>query len=190
MKSHHFNHNFNLVWFLCVCVFVCVLHSFIILLSFLSSLHNSQYTFLLYVVLHDIFILLFSFEPIARLHSRPNDSMLVLSFIWAQLPAALLPEDNGQQPSEAAVTRSDSQWRAEAQTSDGKGKSSSVHHGQNFNLQKVFICIPRGGKESAVHQRGLSVKSWQEAAPKHNLKYMFLTVHLQRRQTCPSRYNS
>lgn len=59
------------------------------------------------------YILLFPFEPIESLHSRPNGSVSVLSSVEAQLPAALLPEDNGQPPSEAAVTESDSKWRAQ-----------------------------------------------------------------------------
>lgn len=60
----------------------------------------------------------------------------------------------------------------EAQTSDGKGKSSSMQHGQNFNLQRAFIWIPGGEKQRAEHQGGLLIWSWQDAAPKNNLKYM------------------
>lgn len=43
-----------------------------------------------------------------------------------------------------------------AQASDGKGKSSSMQHGQKFNLQKAFTRLPGGGgTQHAEHQGGL-----------------------------------
>lgn len=59
--------------------------------------------------------------------------------------------------------------RREAQTSDGKGKSSRVQHNQNFNLQSAFIQIPGGGKE-VQHIKGSFYLELAGCSPKEQLE--------------------
>lgn len=58
----------------------------------------------------------------------------------------------------------------EAQTSDGKGKSSSMQHGQNFNLHRAFTHIPGGGNESAAHQGGSFYVELAGCSPQEQLE--------------------
>lgn len=86
---------------------------------------------------------LFPFQPITFLHCRPNGCMSVpLSSIAAP------PEDNAQATGGAAVTRSDSRWRAERH----RHRMLKVHHlvcnhGPNFNLQRASVPVPPEGRD-------------------------------------------
>lgn len=102
----------------------------------------SQYAFLLFAVLC---ILLFSLEPI---------------FKSSQLPAAPLPEDNGKLLSEAAVTGSDKAVESrEAETSDGKGKSSGMQHCQNVTFREYPSRSIKGGIKWQCMKRDFSSRT-------------------------------
>lgn len=141
VRKQYVMHPFNLlavhfISFLLRYIYLCFKLSVICLTS-----HNQHHYYRLNCKKKKI--PLFPFEPITCLHCRPNGCMSVpLSSIGAP------PEDNAQATSEAAVTRSDSRWRAERHGHQMLKVNHLVcNNSPNFNLQRASIRVPPEGRD-------------------------------------------
>lgn len=78
----------------------------------------------------------------------------------------------------------------EAETSDGKGKSSSMQHGQNFNLQRAFRQIPGGGEWKCSASRGSLHRGGRMQPQRTTWNTCVLTVQLPPLHKCQHEYSS
>lgn len=127
----------------------------ILLFYYLSSQqYNKHYSCMLHCVIY-------SFVSFWTNYKAPQQSYWQhvhrFSSTGAQLRAELLPEDNGQPPAEAAVTRSESQWRTEGH----RHQTVKVNHlACNTAKSLTFRKRSPGSPEGVAHNMHPSRRSF------------------------------